>query len=198
MKLLLYFILLINISCLAQIKVLENAHAHNDYEHIHPLFDALSYGFNSVEADVHLLKGELYVSHDQPDIKSAKTLEQLYLQPIDSLIRINTGCVYKNHKHPFYLMIDFKTEGEDTYNKLKSILHKYTSLLRITILHLLFSSQVTDLCKQLLKTIHLLLVWMEELLILEKDLAVRSCLLSVLISNHCHNGMEQARYLLLI
>lgn len=31
---------------------LERAHAHNDYEHDRPLFDALDSGFKSVEADV--------------------------------------------------------------------------------------------------------------------------------------------------
>lgn len=130
MKLLLNLVLFINISCFAQTKILQNAHAHNDYEHVHPLFDALSFGFNSVEADVHLVEGELYVSHDHPDIQSAKTLEQLYLHPIDSLIRWNTGYVYKNQKYPFYLMIDFKTDGEKTYSKLKSILDNYASILQ--------------------------------------------------------------------
>jgi hypothetical protein len=129
MNLLLHFILFINISCFAQIKVLENAHAHNDYEHIHPLFEALSFGFNSVEADVHLLNDKLYVSHDTPVTQNIRTLERLYLQPIDSLIRLNGGNVYKNYNHAFYLMIDIKTNGEETYNKLKSILNNYTAIL---------------------------------------------------------------------
>ncbi len=34
-------------------KVIENAFAHNDYEHKKPLFDALFYGFTYVEADIH-------------------------------------------------------------------------------------------------------------------------------------------------
>src|SRR6478672_5812077 len=32
---------------------LANAHAHNDYEHARPLYDALDQGFTSVEADVY-------------------------------------------------------------------------------------------------------------------------------------------------
>ncbi|NVJ48512.1 MAG: hypothetical protein HWE07_15355, partial [Cytophagia bacterium] len=43
---------------------LPRAHAHNDYEHERPLFDALENGFTSVEADVYLIDGELYVYHD--------------------------------------------------------------------------------------------------------------------------------------
>ncbi|HEX5170266.1 MAG TPA: phosphatidylinositol-specific phospholipase C/glycerophosphodiester phosphodiesterase family protein [Cyclobacteriaceae bacterium] len=114
---------------LAQVKVLEQAHAHNDYEHNHPLFDALSYGFNSVEADVHLIKGELYVSHATPVFNKARTLNQLYLNPLDSLIRINNGRVYRNNKPPFYLMIDIKTNGEETYQKFMEVLEPYKSLL---------------------------------------------------------------------
>jgi len=34
-----------------------NAHAHNDYLHKNPLFDALKNGFTSVEVDIHLLNG---------------------------------------------------------------------------------------------------------------------------------------------
>ena len=39
---------------LIQVVPLPNAHAHNDYEHKRPLFDALDHGFCSVEADVFL------------------------------------------------------------------------------------------------------------------------------------------------
>ena len=35
------------------------AHAHNDYEHERPLYDAIAHGFNSVEADVFLVDDDL-------------------------------------------------------------------------------------------------------------------------------------------
>src|SRR5690349_20625285 len=41
---------------------LVQVHAHNDYEHPHPLFDALAQGFCSVEADIHLVNGHLLVA----------------------------------------------------------------------------------------------------------------------------------------
>jgi hypothetical protein len=37
---------------------LSQAHAHNDYLHKNPLFDALNNGFISVEVDVHLFRGK--------------------------------------------------------------------------------------------------------------------------------------------
>src|SRR5260221_14687206 len=81
-----------------------HAHAHNDYEHDHPLFDALHYGFTSVEADVFLVDGKLLVSHTWPIFKT-RTLEQLYLSPLDSIISANQGNVYAGYDGTFYLMI---------------------------------------------------------------------------------------------
>jgi hypothetical protein len=105
-----------------------HAHAHNDYEHPRPLLDALAQGFISVEADVHLYEGKLLVSHDTPVIQ-AKTLEELYLGPLDSLLRVNSGQVYANYTGTFYLMIDFKTPAAATLNALKKTMAFYPALL---------------------------------------------------------------------
>ena len=83
-------------------KVLEYAFSHNDYDHDKPLLDALNHGFNTVEADVHLINGKLYVYHDKPNVlDDNKTLENLYLNPLRSLIKKNKGVVYKNSQVPF-------------------------------------------------------------------------------------------------
>ena len=69
-----------------QVVPLERAHAHNDYEHERPLYDALDHGFKSVEADIWLIDGELVVSHDDPRLPTTEepqgTLESLYLKPL--------------------------------------------------------------------------------------------------------------------
>jgi len=41
---------------------LTRAHAHNDYEHTRPLFDALEHGFCSIEPDIWLVDGKLLVA----------------------------------------------------------------------------------------------------------------------------------------
>lgn len=96
-----------------------NAFSHNDYERPRPLFDALSFQFNCVEADLWLIDGELYVSHDSvapnPDI----TFEKLYLLPLVERIKKNGGKVYPSSDRPFYLMVDCKTDGEAMYPVLK-------------------------------------------------------------------------------
>lgn len=126
-------LLLLVTSCFvaAQPVPLPNAHAHNDYEHDMPLLDALSHGFTSVEADIFLLKDELYVSHNKPlFLKNTRTLKELYLQPLDSLLKANNGQVIPGYDGPFYLMIDFKNEAEGTYAKLLEQLQPYKHLLQ--------------------------------------------------------------------
>src|ERR1700748_1478515 len=71
-----------------------NAHAHNDYEHTHPLFDALDQGFASVEADVYPVDGELLVGHNRRDLKPERTLESLYLAPLAARVEKNGGHVF--------------------------------------------------------------------------------------------------------
>ena len=73
---------------------LERAHAHNNYEHDRPLYDALSNDFKSVEADVWSVDGELLVAHDREGVQSGRTLESLYLAPLRGIVQANGGSVY--------------------------------------------------------------------------------------------------------
>ncbi|MEQ8417355.1 MAG: phosphatidylinositol-specific phospholipase C/glycerophosphodiester phosphodiesterase family protein [Imperialibacter sp.] len=114
-----------------QIIPMPNAHAHNDYEHDRPLFDALSNGFTSVEADIFLIKDELYVTHNKPvSLKNTKTLTELYLQPLNDVVKGNNGQVYPGYSGSFFLMIDFKNDAEGTYTKLIEQLQPYKHLLK--------------------------------------------------------------------
>lgn len=126
-----YLVLLVTANfSLAQVQPLPNAHAHNDYEHERPLLDALENGFTSVEADVYLINGELYVYHNQPEFPdSNRTLVKLYLEPLARIISENGGQVFPDHHSFFYLMIDFKTEVESTYQVLRSQLASYADIL---------------------------------------------------------------------
>ena len=88
-------------------------------------------GFVSVEADVHLQNGNLLVSHNRATDQSPM-LEQFYLLVLDSLLTANKGQVYPGFGDPFYLMIDIKTNGEDTYAAIRKIFEKYPSLLCVS------------------------------------------------------------------
>jgi hypothetical protein len=105
---------------------LEQAHAHNDYEHERPLLDALAHGFNFIEVDVWLIENELYVSHHFPVfLQKANTLKNLYLDPLDKLIGENDGRVFTESAVPLHLMIDIKTGAIETYQVLKHQLEPF-------------------------------------------------------------------------
>ena len=57
-------------------------HSHNDYNQAQPFVTAFEAGMASIEADVFLLKKQLYVAHTIFNINSDCTFDDLYLQPI--------------------------------------------------------------------------------------------------------------------
>jgi len=113
----------------AQVPALANAHAHNDYKHIHPLCDAMHCGFTSFEADIFLKRGRFIVAHISPLLKNKRTLEALYLKPLQDSIQKNGGLLYADYHTPVLLLIDIKTDAERTYAALKPLLEKYSAML---------------------------------------------------------------------
>ncbi|TWT31732.1 phosphatidylinositol-specific phospholipase C/glycerophosphodiester phosphodiesterase family protein [Blastopirellula retiformator] len=108
--------------------LLPRAHAHNDYLHPRPLLDALSHGFNSVEADIYLVDDQLLVAHWYHEISPYRTLEKLYLDPLKERVEAGDGHVYPNAP-PLRLLIDLKSDGEKTYAALDKVLAKYADML---------------------------------------------------------------------
>ncbi|MEV7344587.1 phosphatidylinositol-specific phospholipase C/glycerophosphodiester phosphodiesterase family protein [Streptomyces sp. NPDC093544] len=104
------------------------AHAHNDYDHPRPLFDALDHRFGSVEADIYLVGDQLLVAHDPVDLDPARTIESLYLTPLAARVKANHGSVYRGYRTPLQLLIDIKTEGSSTYLELDRHLRRYKNL----------------------------------------------------------------------
>jgi hypothetical protein len=103
--------------------------SHNDYEQERPLFQALELGYQMIEADIHLIDGNLYVSHDHPeDLERTPLLQDLYLDPLAEHIERMDGEVLPESDVPFYLVIDVKTEAETTYRVLTDVLEPYREL----------------------------------------------------------------------
>lgn len=107
---------------------LQHAHAHNDYAHRRPLFDALDRGFCSVEADVFLVRGELLVGHTWLDLRTGRTLEKLYLEPLRKRARDGKGHIYTGGP-AFFLLIDVKTDAKITYQAIDRVLSDYSDIL---------------------------------------------------------------------
>jgi hypothetical protein len=109
---------------------LTNVHAHNDYEHKHPLFDALSCGICSVEADINLVDGKLLVAHSLKATKPDRTLQSLYLEPLRQRIGANGGRVFRDGP-PVWLLIDFKTDPKAMFPVLRRVLEQYSDILTV-------------------------------------------------------------------
>ena len=102
-------------------------HSHNDYWRPVPFYSALSVGAVSVEADVSLINGTLYVGHEISALTPERTFDSLYIQPILSVIRAqnpNTSFVTSPTRNgvfdtssgqTLYLWVDVKTDGATTF-----------------------------------------------------------------------------------
>ena len=115
-------------SSLVAVEPLIQAHAHNDYEHPRPLFDALAQGFCSVEADIHWVEDKLLVAHDRKDVKPERTLQALYLEPLRARVRENGGRVFPGGPG-FTLLIDVKGNAAQTARALQVVLKEYADVL---------------------------------------------------------------------
>ena len=100
-------------------------HAHNDYEHAHPLWDALANHFDSVEADIWLDdRGELMVSH--MGLAWVGSLRELYLDPLQKLVR-EKGSVYGDGES-FLLWLDVKERKPEMVAAIQAMLKSYPTL----------------------------------------------------------------------
>ncbi len=129
------YIILIGFSCQSNNqKILDHpyqprAHAHNDYNHVRPFYDAMEHNFTSVEADIHLVNGELLVAHELEDVKPGMTLQYMYLDPIKELLK-SPNCRF-NKDFPLILLIDIKSDSFTTFQALNRVLAAYKGMMTI-------------------------------------------------------------------
>lgn len=107
---------------------LAGTHAHNDYRQRRPLLDALRRGYVSVEADVWLVDGKLLVGHDATDLEPWRSLRKLYLDPLAQRVEAYGG-VFAGQTEPFQLLIEVKSDADETYAVLDEELRRYQHLL---------------------------------------------------------------------
>lgn len=113
-------------------------HSHNDYYRDKPMREALDAGMLGIEADVIHRDGELFIAHDPHEIRPDRTLRSLYLDPLKHAFKEHGG---QDKDHPFngrvredgvpvILMVDFKSEGEQSWRLLEQQLADYAPMLR--------------------------------------------------------------------
>ncbi len=114
-------LLFTKITCFAQPKIysMQNAHAHNDYLHEKPFYEAYSLNYGMIEADIFLQNNELVVAHERKSIKSENTLSKLYINPLLEKIKANNGRIYPDGQK-LKLLIDIKEDGEQVLKLLEN------------------------------------------------------------------------------
>jgi alkaline phosphatase len=106
-----------------------NAHSHNDYEQPHPFYEAWQNDFGSIEADIFLHHGKLLVAHEARELMSNRSLDSLYLKPLQAAIEKNKGYPYSDQHKQLQLLIDIKSDSVATINKLIEVLNNYPAIL---------------------------------------------------------------------
>lgn len=103
-------------------------HSHNDYLRRIPLFEALGSGCISVEADVHLVRGDLLVGHTTRGLHKEGTLRDMYLEPLHRML-VNQNSRVSAHESPrgiftkdpsrsVVLLVDHKSDGPEAFAEL--------------------------------------------------------------------------------
>jgi alkaline phosphatase len=151
-RILICFILVLNlfsIGTFAQERkyTVSNGHAHNDYNHPVPFYTAYNAGFGSIEADIILKNHQLYVAHDTIDITSKKTLQSLYLDPLQKVIQKNKGHVYTDSLKNLLLLIDLKTPAEPTLETFLQVLQHYKMITGCLTLKIVITGNQPDVSR---------------------------------------------------
>jgi hypothetical protein len=102
------------------------AYAHNDYLNEHPLNDALSLGYQGVEADVFLVNGVLQLGHERRAAAQDGHFESLYLAPLRALVA-RCGTLTADGQS-FLLTVEIKEASRPTFDTLVAVLARYPEL----------------------------------------------------------------------
>lgn len=117
-------------------------HSHNDYEQKTPFWSAFDNGLHSIEVDVFLKNNTLYACHEESKILTDRTIENLYLQPLQQVISLKMTDTIATQ-----VLIDIKSETVATLNKLVELLQKYPSLIQNKKLSFVISGNQPEVSK---------------------------------------------------
>jgi alkaline phosphatase len=136
-------LLIIETAC-AQHYSTSSIFSHNDYAQTRPFAEAYELNVGFIEADVFLEGNKLLVAHTKEEQNIERTLETLYLKPIEEKIIHNSGNAYHDPAKHLTLMIDLKSEGISTLNEIVKQLKRYPKLIACKTLTISISGNVPD------------------------------------------------------
>jgi len=96
---------------------------------------------------VFLVQTKLVVAHTDKEIDPRKTLEDLYLKPLNEQITKNKGTAYADPAKTLTLMIDLKSDGITTLRQLVLELKKYPKLTTAKTLQVTVSGNMPEPAK---------------------------------------------------
>ena len=123
-RFLLYLLLILSNGALAQHQEKIQIHSHNDYHQNIPFWKAYAHGLNSIEVDVFLKNDTLFATHGESEIIKDRTIENLYLQPIQK-----TWSLQLDNERKLQLLVDIKSEAKSTLERLIYVLGKYPDII---------------------------------------------------------------------
>ena len=124
----LIWLLLFSVGMFAQEIQHPRVHSHNDYDQSVPFWNAYSSGANSIEADVFLKHGVLYVTHSESEIIQERTLEELYLKPLLEIYGMSKDAQAVQENQNLQILIDVKSEAIPSLEALINLLRAYDGL----------------------------------------------------------------------
>ena len=144
-KIFIFLIIILAQFCRAQNKAQSFlVHSHNDYFQKVPFWNAFANGLSSIEVDVFLEKDTLFVAHHKKEISKDRTIENLYLKPMQQVISLELG-----DQDIIQLLVDVKTEAEPTLRVLMTTLERYPKLINSDRISIVISGNQPSLSKQL-------------------------------------------------
>lgn len=90
-----------------------------------PFYEAYRLGIRSIEVDIVLAENELYVAHDNKDVRGQNTLDSLYLRPIENIALQKKKIHGQENEDLLRLFIDIKTDAVKTLDVLTRKLNTY-------------------------------------------------------------------------
>jgi alkaline phosphatase len=105
-----------------------SGHSHNDYHQPIPLLSSYHARMGSIEADVFLKNGQLYVAHDSTEISEEATLRKLYLEPLAKFYVKNGNSPYPDPAQKLQLVIDIKDDHQHVLPALMEALKSFHTI----------------------------------------------------------------------
>ncbi|AJH14848.1 alkaline phosphatase [Myroides profundi] len=100
-------------------------HSHNDYHQSTPFWTAYSNGAESIEIDLVIEQGKLYVAHEVSSVQVNRTIESLYLESLEKAIQLGIGKA-----KGLSFLIDLKSNANQSMELLLPVLKKYERLIK--------------------------------------------------------------------